>query len=157
MLKEERFNFGLEIKAPPHFFCFLGLHPLHMEVPRSGVESELQLPASTTATATPDPSHVCDLHHSSRQRQILNPRGQGSNPQPTTSWFLVRFCFCCAMMGTLEIKLFFFFFFFFFPFTYRWVLDSDDWSKTDIWILLLTVRINDKVKVSFFLKLKERR
>ena len=35
-----------------------------MEVPRLGVESELQLPAYTTATATPDPSHVCNLHHS---------------------------------------------------------------------------------------------
>ena len=32
------------------------------------VELELQLPAYTTATETPDPSCVCDLHHSSRQR-----------------------------------------------------------------------------------------
>ena len=32
-----------------------------------------QLPAYATATATRDPSHVCDLHHSSRQRWILNP------------------------------------------------------------------------------------
>ena len=30
-----------------------------MEVLRLGVESELQLLAYTTATATPDPSHVC--------------------------------------------------------------------------------------------------
>ena len=44
-----------------------------MEVPWLGVELELQLPAYTTATATQDPSHVCDLHHSSRQRQTLNP------------------------------------------------------------------------------------
>ena len=29
--------------------------PRHTEVPRLGVESELQLPAYTTATATPDP------------------------------------------------------------------------------------------------------
>ena len=28
--------------------------------------------ASTTATATQDQSHICDLHHSSQQRQILN-------------------------------------------------------------------------------------
>ena len=27
----------------------------------------------TTATATWDPSHICDLHHNSRQRRILNP------------------------------------------------------------------------------------
>ena len=26
----------------------------------SGVKSELQLPAYTIATATPDPSHICD-------------------------------------------------------------------------------------------------
>ena len=44
-----------------------------MEVPRLGVELELWLLAYTTATATRDPSHVYDLHHSSGQRQILNP------------------------------------------------------------------------------------
>ena len=44
-----------------------------MEVPRLGVESELQLPAYTTATATQDPSCIFDLPHSSRQRQVLNP------------------------------------------------------------------------------------
>ena len=57
------------------FFVFvcLGPHVWHMEIPRLGVESELQLPAYTTATATRDRSHICDLHLSSRQRQILNP------------------------------------------------------------------------------------
>ena len=53
-------------------FSFLGPHPWHMEVPRLGVQSKLQLPAYTTATVTRDPSHVCELHHSSRPRQILN-------------------------------------------------------------------------------------
>jgi len=43
-----------------------------MEVPRPGVESELQLTVYATATATWDPSHVCDLHHSSRQHRVLN-------------------------------------------------------------------------------------
>ena len=38
-----------------------------------GVESELQLPAYTTATATQGPSCVWDLYHSSWQWQILNP------------------------------------------------------------------------------------
>ena len=33
-------------------FVFLGPHPRHREVPRLGVQSELQLPAYTTATAT---------------------------------------------------------------------------------------------------------
>ena len=44
-----------------------------MEVPRLGTESELKLPAYSTATATPDPSHICDLHYSSWQCQMLNP------------------------------------------------------------------------------------
>ena len=44
-----------------------------MEVPKLGVESELQLSAYTTATATGNPSHVCNLHHSSWQHWILNP------------------------------------------------------------------------------------
>ena len=52
---------------PIFFFGFLGLHPWHMEVPRLGVGWELQLPAYTTATATWDPSHVCDPHHDSQQ------------------------------------------------------------------------------------------
>ena len=47
-----------------------------MEVPRLGVELELQLLAYTTATATRDPSLICDLHHSSQQCWILNPLGK---------------------------------------------------------------------------------
>ena len=38
-----------------------------------GVKSELQQPAYSTATAMPEPSRVCDLHHSSWQCQSLNP------------------------------------------------------------------------------------
>ena len=57
------------------FFFFFGPHLQHMEVPRLEVESELQLPAYTTAM--PDPSCVCDLHHSSWQCQIPNPLNQG--------------------------------------------------------------------------------
>ena len=45
-----------------------------MEVPRLGTESEVQLPAYTTAIATPDLSCVCGLYHSSQQGQILNPQ-----------------------------------------------------------------------------------
>ena len=44
-----------------------------MEAPRLGVQSELQLPAYTTATATKDPSRICDLHHSLWQHRISNP------------------------------------------------------------------------------------
>ena len=50
-------------------------HLRHMEVPRLGVKSELQMPAYTTApaTATSDPSCIFDLRHSSWQCWILNP------------------------------------------------------------------------------------
>ena len=60
------------------FFFFFGAgwlrpHLRHMEVPRLGVEWELQLPAYTTATAMRDPSSVCNPHHSSQQSRIPNP------------------------------------------------------------------------------------
>ena len=44
-----------------------------MEVPRLGVKSEVQLPAYTTATATPDLSRIFDLRYNSQQRCIPNP------------------------------------------------------------------------------------
>ena len=50
-----------------------------MEVPRLGVKLELQLPAYATATATQDPSHICDLHHSSQQCRILNPLSKATD------------------------------------------------------------------------------
>ena len=44
-------------------YYFLGLQLGHMEVPRLGVELELQLRAHTTVTARRDSSCVCVLHH----------------------------------------------------------------------------------------------
>ena len=58
---------------------FLGLHLRHMEVLRLGVKSELQLPTYDKATAMPDLSSVCDLHHSSQQHQIRNPLSEARN------------------------------------------------------------------------------
>ena len=54
------------------FLSFLALHMQHMDVPRLGVKSDLQLPAYATAMATQDLSRVCDLHHSSQQGWILS-------------------------------------------------------------------------------------
>ena len=56
----------------PKYGIFGNPYPQNMEVPKLGVDSELQLLAFTTATAMPDPSHICDLHCSLRQRRILN-------------------------------------------------------------------------------------
>ena len=55
------------------YLVFLGPHPKYTEVPRLGVELEIQLLAYTRATATQDLSHVCDWHHILWQRRILNP------------------------------------------------------------------------------------
>ena len=83
------------------FFLFMAA-PTQMEVPRLGVESELQLPAYTTATATRDMSGVCNLYHSSQQHQILNllrkARDQTCNLM-APSW--IRFH--CATTGTLPL------------------------------------------------------
>ena len=64
------------------FFFLLGLHPQHMEVPRLGVDLELQLLAYTTATATQNLSHISDLRYSSQLDPQPTERGQGSNLRP---------------------------------------------------------------------------
>ena len=77
-----------------------------MEVPRLGVESELQLPVYTTATPTWDPSHVCDLHHRTQQHWILNSLSKARDQAHIlmdTSWIHFR----CTTMGTLKLRLFF--------------------------------------------------
>ena len=63
------------------FFVFLGLHLCHMDVPRLGVKSELQLRvAYTTARATQHPSHIFDRHTFDLQCQILNPLSEARDP-----------------------------------------------------------------------------
>ena len=67
---------------------------MEIEIPRLGVKWELQLLAYATATAMPDLSRICDLHHShynarsshicklqhsSQQQQILKPLSEAGN------------------------------------------------------------------------------
>ena len=61
------------------FLLFRATHAWHMEVARLGIQQELQLPAYTTAIATQDLGGICDLYHSSWQRQILNPLREARN------------------------------------------------------------------------------
>ena len=78
-------------------FCFLGLHPSHIEVPRLVVETKLQLWAY--ATAALDPSLICDLYHSSQKWRILNPLSEARDwtcNLMVPSWI----CFCCTTTGT---------------------------------------------------------
>ena len=66
------------------YFLFLGPHLQHIEVPRLGVKSELQLPAYTTQPQHPgsEPS----LRHTPQFTGMLDPQpteqGQGSNLHP---------------------------------------------------------------------------
>ena len=60
-----------------------------MEVLRVGVEVELQLPACITVAATPDLSHVCNLHHSLWESRIFNSLS-GAHILMDTSWVHFR-------------------------------------------------------------------
>ena len=76
-------------------FCFF----VFLEVPRLGVESELELPAYSTATATQDPSHIFDLHHSSWQCRAPDPlikARDGACILVNTSWIRWH----CTTTGT---------------------------------------------------------
>ena len=73
--------FSSRICLGDFFVCFFGFF--------LGVKLELQLPVYATATATQNPSHICDLHDSSGQHQILNTQS-GARDQTSilidTSW-----------------------------------------------------------------------
>ena len=83
------------------FICFLGPHPWHVEVPRLGVQSELQLPVyihhshSNTIWA----SSVTYTTAHSNARSLTQWVGPGI--EPTTSWFLVRFISIAPRQGLL--------------------------------------------------------
>ena len=91
--------------CPPLAFFFFFFFSLFMAIPaaygssQAGVESELHLLAYTTATAMQDPSHICILHHSSRQCHILNPL---SEARDGTRNLMIpsQIRFHCAIMGT---------------------------------------------------------
>ena len=72
-----------------------------MEVPRLGVKSEMQLPA--TATATRDLSHICDLYHSSQQHQIPNLLSEGRD-QILVLMDTSQVHYCWAIAGTPDLS-----------------------------------------------------
>ena len=84
------------------FFFFLGPPPGHMEISRLGVKLELQLQAYATAIALWDPSHVCDLHHSSQQSWILNPLNKDQD-RTQVLMDTSQVCFHCGIMWTLRM------------------------------------------------------
>ena len=102
-LPHNQFNFFVCLFVLP----FLGPHLRHMEVPRLEVQLELQLPA--TATATPDLSRVCNLHHCSWQHRILNPRIEARD-ETCNLMVPLGIRFHCAMTGMPQFEFYFFIF-----------------------------------------------
>ena len=74
-------------------FCFFSAAPSAYGSSQARGLMELQLPNYATATATPDPSHICNLHRSLWQLWILNPL---SEARDQTCTFMdtsrVRYC-----------------------------------------------------------------
>ena len=68
-----------------------------MEVPGLGTELELQLQAY--ATAVLGQIHVCDLHHSSWQRRILNPLSEARDWTYNLMYNISRISYQWAMPG----------------------------------------------------------
>ena len=76
-----------------------------MEVPRLGLESELQLPSTATAITTLDLSHVCNIHHSHGNTGSLTHWAR-PGIEPASSWMFYN------LLGHSRNFWTFFFFFF---------------------------------------------
>ena len=70
-----------------------------MEIPRLRVKLELQLQAYQEPQQHEDPSHVCNLHHSSWQCQIPDPLSKARD-QSHILMNTSQIHFCCATTGT---------------------------------------------------------
>ena len=86
------------------FFSFLGLHLWHMEVPRPGVEWELQLPGYTIATATQDPSS-CATYTTAQSNARSLTHWARPGMEPATSWFPVGFVSAAPQWELLPYSL----------------------------------------------------
>ena len=85
-------------------FCLLRAIPVAYGSSQARGLLKLQLPAYTTATVTPDPSHVCDPHHSSRQHQLLNPLNEARD-SICNIMVPSQIHFQCATTGTPTITI----------------------------------------------------
>ena len=81
------------------FVCFLGPHLWHYSCSRARGWIKAAAGAYSTATAMLDPSHTCNLQHSSWQCRILN-HWVRPGLEPTCSWILVRFWTRWTTRGT---------------------------------------------------------
>ena len=75
------------------FFFFFGLlRAIPVAYGSSQARSGIRATATglCQASATPDLSCICDLHHSPQQHRILSPLSKARD-EPASSWILVRF------------------------------------------------------------------
>ena len=85
--------------SPSFFlFCFFRATPVAYE------GSQARGRSGATAIATSDLSHVCNLHHNSQQRWILNPLIEARD-QTCNLMVASRIRFCCTTMGTPFLPL----------------------------------------------------
>ena len=106
-----------------------------MEGLRLGVKLQLYPLAYAIATAMPDPSCICNLHHSSWQHQILNSLSEARD-QTCFLMYASQIHFCWAMTGTpnyVHFKLFL-------HFCHRATLANtqrflSSWRLSDSWII----------------------
>ena len=71
-------------------FCFLESNSQHIEVPRPGIKSDLQLPAYTTATVTSSGSKP-SLETTPQLTAMLDPHWSRPGIEPASSWIRVGF------------------------------------------------------------------
>ena len=87
------------------FSFFRAATALYIEIPRLGVTSEVQLPAYTTSTSTPDLSCTWDLRCSSWQCRILNPLSEARD-RTHILMDTSRVCYHWATVGTTWSRYF---------------------------------------------------
>ena len=106
LLYKSRESFYIFFFSVLTFFFFFFFFLLFRAAPTAcigfqglGLKSELQLLAYTTATATWDMSHICSLHHSSRQHRIPNPLSRARD-RIRNLMVPCQICFRCTTSGT---------------------------------------------------------
>ena len=81
------------------FFCIFLAAPVAYGASQARVKSEMKPMAYVTAIAMPNLRRICDLHHSSQQRQILKPLSEARD-QTHILMDTSRIHFYSATMGT---------------------------------------------------------
>ena len=74
-----------------YLFCFSGPQPWHMEVPRLGVTSDLQLPATSHSHSNAQIWATCATYTIAHGNSRSLTHWTGPGIEPATSWCLVRF------------------------------------------------------------------